>query len=201
MRVESARSFNKRFKDTSDAELAEVLGAMAESVAVELEGEGVPPGDQQITFEIDIRYQGQAFEVPLAADLDAFKAGKGIAALAAAFDTEHERLFTFNMDAAHEFVNLRAVALGKPANVTAEKIPEGNGDPSAAKLRDHSLYADGETRDAVIYLRSKLRAGDKIPGPAVIVEMDSTTLILNDHLAEVDPFGNILINPASGGEK
>ncbi|MCH8861600.1 MAG: hydantoinase/oxoprolinase family protein [Proteobacteria bacterium] len=198
MRVESARSFNKRLQDTNDAELAEVLGAMAEKVMSELEAEAVPRADQQVTFEIDIRYQGQAFEVPLPADLEAFKAGKGIAALAQAFNTEHERLFTFNMDAAHEFVNLRAVALGKPANVTAEKIEEGDGDPSAAKLRDHSIYADGETRDAVIYIRSKLRAGDKITGPAVVVEMDATTLILNDHVAEVDPFGNILINPASG---
>lgn len=200
MRVEAARSFNKRLQDTSDAELAEVLSAMAEKVMSELEAEAVPRSDQQVTFEIDIRYQGQAFEVPLAADLDAFKAGTGIADLEIAFDTEHERLFTFNMDAAHEFVNLRAVALGKPANVTAEKIEKGDGDPIAAKLRDHSVYTDGETRDAVIYERSKLRAGDKIPGPAVIVEMDSTTLVLNDHLAEVDPFGNILINPVSGGK-
>ncbi len=49
---------------------------------------------------------------------------------------------------------------------------------------------------AVIYERSKLRAGDRIEGPAIVVEMDSTALILPEHVAEIDRFGNILINPA-----
>jgi N-methylhydantoinase A len=40
-----------------------------------------------------------------------------------------------------------------------------------------------------------LRAGDRIVGPAVIVEMDSTTLVLPDCAASVDGFGNIFIRP------
>ncbi|MEE8371298.1 MAG: hydantoinase/oxoprolinase family protein, partial [Sphingomonadales bacterium] len=195
MRVEAARSFNRRFEDTSDEELAAVLSDMGEAVAEELEEEGVPRLDQEISFETDIRYQGQAFEVPLPARLEAFEGKTGIKGLSEAFDTEHERLFTFNMDARHEFVNLRAVALGKPAKVLAETIEKGDGNPKAAKLRDHRVFMDGRQRDAVIYQRTKLRAGDKIPGPAVIVEMDATTLILNGHVAEIDEFGNVLITP------
>ena len=62
-------------------------------------------------------------------------------------------------------------------------------------MRDHTVWMDGAEQDAVIYLRSKLEAGDRVPGPAVIVEMDSTTLVLSGHVAEVDRFGNILIKP------
>jgi N-methylhydantoinase A len=47
----------------------------------------------------------------------------------------------------------------------------------------------------VIYDRSRLEAGDIIPGPAIVIEMDSTTLIEMDHAGTVDVHGNILINP------
>ena len=82
------------------------------------------------------------------------------------------------------------------ANVSAERIPVGDGNPQAARVRDHKLYMDGKMQDAAIYDRSKLRAGDVVPGPAVITEMDSTTLVHTNHAAVVDPFGNLLINPA-----
>ena len=72
--------------------------------------------------------------------------------------------------------------------------------PSGAKLRDHTLFMDGREQDAVIYERSGLKAGDKIVGPAIVVEMDSTTLVLSGHVAEIDRMGNILIMPARGSE-
>ena len=50
-------------------------------------------------------------------------------------------------------------------------------------------------KPAVIYDRAKLRAGDKISGPAVVIEMDATTLILSGCVGTVDLFGNILIMP------
>ncbi len=51
--------------------------------------------------------------------------------------------------------------------------------------------------DAGIYDRATLRAGDVVVGPAVVTEMDSTTLILPDHEATVHPSGSLLINPVS----
>ncbi len=198
MRVETARSFNKRFDDTTNAEMAALLEDMGAQVKADLAAEGVPKDEISVTYEVDIRYQGQAFEVPLAADKEMFDSGTGIEDMRAAFDTEHERLFTFNLGAPHEFVNVRATALGKPANVSAEEIETGNGDPIGAKMRDHTVWMDGQEKAAVIYDRSKLRSGDRVMGPAIIIEMDSTTLVLDGHSADIDRFGNILINPVEG---
>jgi N-methylhydantoinase A len=100
------------------------------------------------------------------------------------------------MDTPHEIVNLRAVALGKALDLPAVALPQGDGDPSAAKMRDHTLWMDGREQAAVIYDRAKLRAGDVIPGPAIVIEMDSTTLIETGCTATVDRVGNILINLA-----
>ncbi|MCH8202379.1 MAG: hydantoinase/oxoprolinase family protein [Proteobacteria bacterium] len=196
MRIENARSYNQRFDRSNDAELVEILAAMGKQAALDLEEEGVPMEDQEIQFEADVRYVGQGFEVPLPILFEDFKAGIGLGKLEKTFDEEHKKLFTFIMEVPHELVNLRAVALGKPADVAAVKIEAGNGNPSAAKLRDHTLFMDGHEQDAVIYERSKLRAGDKIVGPAIFVEMDSTTLVLSGHVAEIDRMGNVLITPA-----
>ena len=116
----------------------------------------------------------------------------------ARFNEEHHRLFTFNMDTPHEIVNLRAVALGQSLNLPAVELPKGNSDPSEAKIRDHKLWMDGAEQDGAIYDRSKLRQGDRIIGPAIVVEMDSTTLIETGCIGEVDAVGNILINLAEG---
>ena len=196
MRIENARSYNQRFDRSNDAELVEILAAMGKQAALDLEEEGVPMEDQEIQFEADVRYVGQGFEVPLPILFEDFKAGIGLGKLEKTFDEEHKKLFTFIMEVPHELVNLRAVALGKPADVAAVMIEAGNGNPSAAKLRDHTLFMDAREQDAVIYERSKLRAGDKIVGPAIFVEMDSTTLVLSGHVAEIDRMGNVLITPA-----
>ena len=57
------------------------------------------------------------------------------------------------------------------------------------------MYVDGGWQDAVIYDRAKLCSGNRIMGPAIVTEMDSTTVILNNYVADVDTYGNIMINP------
>ncbi len=198
MRTETARSFSRLAKDTSVDDLVEVLREMATQTREELLADGVAEDQITAEFEVDIRYAGQAFEVPLTID-EAILEADGIEGILARFDDEHRRLFTFNMDTPHEIVNLRAVALGQAPALPAAELAKGNGDPSAAKIRDHTLWMDGREQAAVIYDRSKLLQGDIIPGPAIITEMDSTTLVESGCVATVDAAGNILINPESEG--
>lgn len=195
MRTETARSWSRLAYDTRPADLVAVLDEMAAQVKGELLSDGMPEAEITTAFEVDVRYAGQAFEVPLSISADVL-ASDGIAGILARFDEEHKRLFTFNMDTPHEIVNLRAVALGTALDLPAAQLETGNGDPIAAKIRDHVLWMDGREQAAVIYDRVKLRAGDVIPGPAIVCEMDSTTLIESGCIATVDAVGNILINLA-----
>lgn len=195
MRTETARSFSRRFSETGEAEVQAILSDMAAQTRAELVAEGIADPDVTSLLEIDVRYEGQAFEVPLSIDAETLTRD-GLAGITARFDEEHRRLFTFNMDTAHELVNLRAVALGPLLDLKAPALPEGNGNPINAKLRDHELWADGAMAPAVIYDRAKLCAGDIIPGPAIVIEMDSTTLIEAGCTGAVDAVGNILITLA-----
>ena len=195
MRTETARSFSRLATETRTEDLLAIFEEMAAQTRGQLLADGLPESEITSEFEVDVRYAGQAFEVPLTITADVLHAD-GIPGILARFDEEHKRLFTFNMDTPHEIVNLRAVALGRALDLPAAELPQGDGNPAAAKMRDHVLWMDGREQAAVIYDRARLRAGDVIPGPAIVCEMDSTTLIESGCTGTVDRFGNILINPA-----
>ena len=57
-----------------------------------------------------------------------------------------------------------------------------------------SSWQDGIAHEAVIYDRAKLCEGMSVPGPAIVSEMDSTTVILPGYAARVDAVGNLLID-------
>ena len=194
MRTETARSLSKRLSDTSADEVIATLEEMERQVRAELVNDGVAENETETSFEVDVRYSGQAFEVPMTVALADLRKD-GLAVLTDRFDAEHLRLFTFNMDTEHELVNLRAVATGRALELPALQLAKGDGDPGQAKLRDHTLWMDGAQQAGAIYDRSKLEAGDIIKGPAIVTEMDSTTLIETRHIGTVDAFGNILITP------
>ena len=92
-------------------------------------------------------------------------------------------------------VSLRAIVQGPETQVRAETLPQGGADASAAVIEESKVYVDGAMRAAKIYDRSKFAAGNRIAGPAVVCQMDSTTLILPGHTGEIDAVGNILIQP------
>jgi N-methylhydantoinase A len=116
-------------------------------------------------------------------------------ALANRFHALHEQLYRFRLDAVCEIVNLRAVALGKGASLTLPEAEMDGPSPSQALSDEHRIYFDGKFLSTPIYDRAKFRPGNRMPGPAIVTEMDSTTVILPHFTGEVDRYFNILIKP------
>ncbi|MEE8306452.1 MAG: hydantoinase/oxoprolinase family protein, partial [Gammaproteobacteria bacterium] len=195
VRDEASRTFIRGFSKTSADEVSGVFQELADQAAGTLDAEGVPRGDQSTSYQVDIRYHGQGLLLTVNVDLDELNS-KGLDAIGVPFDEMHRQLFTFALELEKEVVNLRAVVQGQPTNVTAATAGKGSADASAAVITEHEVYAGGKRQAAKIYDRAKLLAGNRIPGPAVIMEMDATSLILPDHTGEVDSLGNILINPS-----
>ena len=191
LRNEASRTFIRRFPETSSGEVGEILTELQTTAAEALDAEGVPRSDQTTTCQIDLRYHGQGLLLTVDVPLDGF-AGGGLEAAGAQFDEMHEQLFTFALEADKEVVNLRAVVHGKATTVVAEPVEAGG---AAAATATQPIYVDHEQRQATVYDRAKLRAGDRVPGPAIVTEMDATSLILPGHTGEIDALGNILIRP------
>jgi N-methylhydantoinase A len=122
---------------------------------------------------------------------------QGVSTLAARFHALHEQLYRFKLDAVCEIVNLRAVALGKGASLTLPEAEVDSPSSTHALSDEHKIYFDGKFLSTPIYDRDKLRPGNRMTGPAIVIEMDSTTVILPNFTGEVDRYFNILIRPGT----
>jgi N-methylhydantoinase A len=194
VRNEASRTFIRRFPHTTGAEVEAILHELAGLASESLKREGVPESEQILRYEMDVRYQGQGFEVPIPVQIESF-AKNGLKDAADTFDQIHTRMFTFALDVDHEIVNLRAIILGKATNVLPDSVEAGTEDPSHAAYDTTTVFVDGADHSAKIYDRAKLKSGNKVVGPAILTQMDTTTIILPDHVGTVDTFGNVLIRP------
>jgi N-methylhydantoinase A len=193
VREERSRTWVRRFHDADPHDFARALDDLASAATAALAAEGVPQAEQRTSFEVDVRYHGQGLLLPVPTGpedgADLFEN------LGARFDALHEQLFTFTLDVEHEFVNLRAVVEGLPPRVVSGRLPAGDVDAGAAVVGTQRVRVDGGEHEARVYERTRLRAGNRVPGPAIVMQMDTTTLVLPGHTGVVDDFGNILIRP------
>lgn len=192
LRDEASRTFIRRFSETNAAALRDALLELGRVAASALRAEGVDPAEQIMSYQVDLRYHGQGLLLTVDIELDDI--ADGLDTLAARFDAMHEQLFTFALPAEKEIVNLRTVALGSAPSVKAQQLAHG-ADPESAVYKRQAVFVGGEWLGTKIYDRARIGSGAKIPGPAIVTEMDATTLILPGHLGTVDDFGNILITP------
>jgi N-methylhydantoinase A len=194
IRDERSRTFVRTFSNTTAAEIAGILRDLAADASQGLRQENVNPADTSTAYEVDVRYHGQGLRLSVNIDLQELQT-RGLAALSERFDDEHKRLFTFALPHEHEVVTLRAAVRGKGITVQRPAVTKGGPDARAAVVGSQAVYMDGKSLTASVYQRGKLAAGNLIAGPAIVLEMDSTTVILPGHEGLVDNFGNILIYP------
>jgi N-methylhydantoinase A len=192
---EAARSLVRKYSETNDDEVLSMMDELTAAARTAIDEAGISTKDQTVHYEIDLRYHGQGLVLPIVYSAEDFKKG-GLADISKRFDEEHTQLFTFALDVEHEIVTLRAIVQGPETLVEAGIVENGDDDPSAALIKKNTIFVDGSDQDAGLYDRAKLKAGNKVKGPAVVTEMDSTTVILPGHVGEVDQYGNIIIRPS-----
>ena len=193
---EASQTYVRRTDAISTDDLIAEFETLQARAGESFEADGIPADQQVATFQADIRYAGQAFQLSLTTTMDELKE-KGLAVLTDEFDRQHEQLFTFAHGKDHEIVMIRAIVKAK-STLTADlkEVGDKATDLKDAIIHETKFYFEQEWHDAQIYDREKLGAGTVVPGPAIVSEMDSTTLILPGHAATVDKVGNLLINPA-----
>ena len=193
---ESSMSFIRKFKDTNKQEVVKIFTDLEKKASKTLDAEGSPKKNRTTSFQVDIRYHGQGLTITVDFELSDLKK-KGLSAIGDKFDVQHEQLFTFSLDAEQELVNLRAVVKDKALSIKAPSVGRGSKEPTKKSIIDDNaeVFMEGKKQIATIYRRSLLKQGNVVHGPAIVTEMDSTTLILSGHNGRVDKFGNILINP------
>ena len=174
------------------ADLLELQTRAGESLVAD----GIPTEDHEVTFQADLRYSGQAFQITVDFT-EAELREKGVERITDEFDEEHEQLFTFKLGDGHEILMIRAVVKARAKAIAEVSIGQEGTTLADCKLHDSRFYYEGEHHDAVIYDRNKLHEGLEVAGPAIVSEMDSTTVVLPGYRARVDAVGNLLIEPSA----
>ena len=152
--------------------------------------EGHDPETLELGLSLDIRYQGQGYElsVPFTDDFGA------------AFHGEHELRYGYaDPGRAIEVVNVRVRARGYTPPVELPRAELEGPDASAAVIGEQPLIADGATHTADLIDRTLLRAGNRFDGPALVVEYSTTTVVPPGFECRVDESANLVIQVPGAG--
>lgn len=157
--------------------------------------EGVKPADMGFMRHVDMRYVGQSYELTVPLPAGSLTPAI-IADVLQGFHQEHDRAYGYSAPAEPaEFVNLRLTATGKIAKPRLREVGPAAGDVSTARKPSRQVYfaEAGGWVECAIYDRYRFGAGHVVEGPAVIEEVDSTTVLHPGYRATVDKWGNLLV--------
>jgi N-methylhydantoinase A len=182
--------------DVIRATFAEI-GAEAEA---RLEAEGVPTARRVYARSADMRYSGQGVEISVDWPADTVDA-QTIAVLVEAFHDKHERLYTFaDRDAPVEIINLNISATGTMDRVTLPDLDAVESGTVPVPTGERQVNFEGEIFVAApTFRREALHAGHRIDGPAIVDQLDATTVVFPGQHATVDRQGNLIIEESEAG--
>jgi N-methylhydantoinase A len=176
------------------AEANATLAALAAEADSRLAEEGIPPARREIRFAADLRYAGQASELTVVT-ADALTSAR-MAETVDAFHGEHRRLFGFDWNAQVpvELVGLKAMGIGRveKPELLAWSVAGGR-DARDARTGHRTVWFDGEAVETSCYDRLRLAPGGQVVGPAIIEQVDCTTVICPGQVATVDRFLNLVV--------
>jgi N-methylhydantoinase A len=191
---EASRSYLAMAQDITTDKFLNDLTDLREKASQSLIKDGVSDSNLEVTYQADVRYAGQAFQITVEFDEKEYET-KGIQLITDAFDEEHYQLFTFKLNDGHEILMIRAIVKVAQSEIKHSASVSSDSSLQDAVIQDSRFYHEAQWHDAKIYDRNKLHSKHLIPGPAIVSEMDSTTVILPEHEAAVDEVGNLIINP------
>ena len=198
LKYEYTRSVLKTLDDADDAALARINEIADELIAeanAQLEADGIPAEARRFQKIMECRYLGQGFELRAEMPAAALTQENKHAVIDSFFDAHKETYGHAFRDQITEGVTLRVIA---SAEVDQLRLPNldhgGRHDPEEAHLytRD-TIFDDGHVTPTPRYDRTRLLADDRVSGPAIITQHNSTTIVPPGYVATVLGHGDIRI--------
>jgi N-methylhydantoinase A len=180
-------AFQRRFLKVEEAELSERLNALKDELDQALGRDGIAAGDRRFRFLADMRCSGQFHELLVPLPEPGADGWWRPDAAAATFHEHHEQAYGHtDPDAPVEFVNLRVEGYGRTAKAALpSEASTASGTPAPASHRPVCLDAEAGFHDTPVYRREDLEPGHVVAGPAVIIQRDTTTVVLAGQQASV----------------
>jgi len=160
-----------------------------EHIFQELEAEGravveVGGSDISVARALDLRYQSQSHELSVAA-----YPNDTPSALYSRFEDAHQRLYASKLGDPVDVISLRSTVIGHIARIAVPRLPSGR---AASASVDHRMVYP-YPQSVPVFRRDELGAHGAVPTPCIIEETDTTHFLPDYCRAEVDDYGNVVI--------
>jgi len=182
------------------ADIAQQIAALAQPLRQALVADGAPEAAISFEAELDMRYQGQSYELATPLELDPQLDATTVALQqsAAWFHQHHERRYGHRRDEHPlEVVTLRLQARAPQPDAPAATAAPDATLPEPIRIIDAVLDpATGDLAAVPVYQRDALGVGATLIGGAVVVQLDATTIVPSGWIARVDPVLNLVLSRA-----
>jgi N-methylhydantoinase A len=192
VRHDFVRAHLRRLDEADGAELVDLFEGLEGQARTTLEAEGFTTGAMRLERQLDLRYIGQQWDVrvPLANG-----AAPGAAAVRAAFEAEHDRLYGHHQPGGIvEITKLRSVAIGLLAPLEAPDRAAATDAATPVEQRRAYLGAEHGWGSVDVYAGAELMAGHRLDGPLLVEEETATMYVGPDDVLEVDAAGDFLVH-------
>jgi N-methylhydantoinase A len=198
LRHDYVRTILKRGDSLAPRELDAIYRELEAEAVAQLRREGAEDNNIGLTRLADVRYMGQGYELEVTVD-DGEMGPDELRQVFERFHETHSRHYGYaTRDNPVEVVNLRVVALAMmPRPELSPRSMNGAADPPNARTGQRQVYFSGRRLHTHVYDRSRLQPGDAIAGPAIVEQLDSTTVVWPGQVAGVDAFSNLVLERAS----
>lgn len=201
LRYDTVRTWMRHLDSVQSSEMQAVFDDLAAQGRASLGHSGLHSQGVNIGYAADMRYVGQEHAVTV--DLDPADVRDGdLSLVKQRFDAVHaERYGTSAPEEPAEIVSLRATVAGIMQKPAIDRVAAGIAAPPAAALHGHrEAFFNGHSQpvSTPVYERDALLAGNTFPGPALVQEHASTTVVLPGDRLMVDAFGNLVITIGAG---
>jgi N-methylhydantoinase A len=171
--------------ETSFEELEKLIDPMVERGTLDVNREGIQRDQIQIYREMDMRYEGQGFEITL---------GLTSTFMADFHRSHHDAYGHSAPDAPIEIVNLRVRAVGGVQGPQLDRLTNASEDASSALIGTRPFVDEGGSMiSGPCYRGSQLNPGNVLVGPALVIFDDTTIYLPVETQAQVDQYLNLVI--------
>ena len=188
----------------ASSEVINTIWAELDAQAVAwLDQEEVPPGQRRLERAIDARYRGQNYELTLSGATGRWN-HETLLEFTKRFHDLHDRTYGFHSKhAVVQFINFRAIAYGVMPKPTVSRQKNVGGDIATARIGERQVSWDpgAPLLSTPVYARHQLKPGQTIVGPAILEQMDATTVLGPGERATVDGYSNLIVNPSTIRER
>jgi N-methylhydantoinase A/oxoprolinase/acetone carboxylase beta subunit len=195
LRYDVSQSFLRALSQLDLDQLETAFRDQERELREQLHEDGCRDEEIEVRWAADLRYHGQSYELKVALPARAITP-QSISELREAFHRDHQQEFGHNFPEFEiELVNARLTGVGWLPHLQHTRVSGGTLEGAHLHDADVGFSVDGSVQrlKTAVYDRDACPVGEDIPGPAIFVQLDSTTLVPPGATARRDAAGNLLI--------